>query len=151
MHLPDFYHRQTRRRRARFNSQLHFEANFPPSNTNPTTPYTVNTLDEHVDRQRVCHHLNALIAEDLPFAESCIRKETVTTENVLHELGAISMMSSDSQAAAREVPVHVWRVCRRGNSRGSLTFVLQAGLNADVKDNFGLAKTLSAVKNVHRI
>ena len=75
----------------------------------------------------------------------------MTAEVVLHELGAISMMNSDSQAAAREVPVHVWRVCRRGNSRGSLTFVSQAGLNADIKNNFGLAKTLSAVKNVHRI
>lgn len=106
-HLPDFYHHQTRRRRARFNPQLHFEANFPPSNTNPTTPYTVNTVEDHVDGQVVCHPLTAWIAEDLAFAESCIRKETMTTKVVLHEFGPTSMMSSDSQAAARELLVHV--------------------------------------------
>ena len=105
--MPDFYHHQTRRRRARFNPQLHFEANFPPSNTNPTTPYTVNTVEDHVDGQVVCHPLTAWIAEDLAFAESCIRKETMTTKVVLHEFGPTSMMSSDSQAAARELLVHV--------------------------------------------
>ena len=71
------------------------EANFLPSSTNPTMPYTVNTLDEHVDMLMVCHHLDAGIAEDLAFAESRIRKETIAAEDILHDLGAISMFSSD--------------------------------------------------------
>ena len=77
------------------------ESNFLPSSTNPTMPYTVNTLDEHVDMLMVCHHLDAGIAEDLAFAESRIRKETIAAEDVLHDLGAISMFSSDSQAMGR--------------------------------------------------
>ncbi len=75
--------------------------NFLPSSTNPTMPYTVNTLDEHVDMLMVCHHLDAGIAEDLAFAESRIRKETIAAEDILHDLGAISMFSSDSQAMGR--------------------------------------------------
>ena len=240
------------------------EANFLPSSTNPTMPYTVNTLDEHVDMLMVCHHLDAGIAEDLAFAESRIRKETIAAEDILHDLGAISMMSSDSQAMGRvgEVIIRTWQTAHKmkaqrgwlspdaGRSepvetlqrndnfrtkryiakytinpaiahgishevgsievgkwadlvvwkpaffgvkpalvlqggfiamaamgdpnasiptpqpvhyrpmfgafggalaRGSLTFVSQAGLNAGIKENFGLAKTLSAVKNIRGV
>ena len=91
------------------------EANFLPSSTNPTLPYTVNTLDEHVDMLMVCHHLDAAIAEDLAFAESRIRKETIAAEDVLHDLGAISMMSSDSQAMGRvgEVIIRTWQAAHK--------------------------------------
>jgi len=231
------------------------EANFLPSSTNPTMPYTVNTLDEHVDMLMVCHHLDAGIAEDLAFAESRIRKETIAAEDVLHDMGAISMMSSDSQAMGRvgEVIIRTWQTAHKMKSqrgslpednarndnfrakryiakytvnpaiahgishevgsievgkwadlvvwkpaffgikpalilkggfiamaamgdpnasiptpqpvhyrpmfgsyggalaRGSLTFVSQAGLNAGVKERFGLAKNVSAVKNLRGI
>jgi urease subunit alpha len=240
------------------------EANFLPSSTNPTMPYTVNTLDEHVDMLMVCHHLDASIAEDLAFAESRIRKETIAAEDVLHDLGAISMMSSDSQAMGRvgEVVLRTWQTAHKMKAqrgwlappasstepvealsrndnfrakryvakytlnpaiahgishevgsievgkwadlvvwkpaffgvkpalilkggfiamaamgdpnasiptpqpvhyrpmfgayggalaRGSLTFVSQAGLNAGIKERFGLAKTLSAVKNIRGV
>ncbi len=231
------------------------EANFLPSSTNPTMPYTVNTLDEHVDMLMVCHHLDAAIAEDLAFAESRIRKETIAAEDILHDLGAISMMSSDSQAMGRvgEVILRTWQTAhkmkaQRGTlaedssrndnfrakryvakytinpaiahgmaheigsievgkladlvvwkpaffgvkpalilkggsiamaamgdpnasiptpqpvhyrpmfgafggalARGSLTFVSQAGLAAGIKERFGLAKTLSAVKNIRGV
>jgi len=99
------------------------EANFLPSSTNPTMPYTVNTLDEHVDMLMVCHHLDAGIAEDLAFAESRIRKETIAAEDVLHDMGAISMMSSDSQAMGRvgEVIIRTWQTAHKMKSqRGSL-------------------------------
>ena len=91
------------------------EANFLPSSTNPTMPYTVNTLDEHVDMLMVCHHLDAAIAEDLAFAESRIRKETIAAEDILHDLGAISMMSSDSQAMGRvgEVIIRTWQTAHK--------------------------------------
>ena len=87
------------------------QENFLPSSTNPTMPYTVNTLDEHVDMLMVCHHLDAGIAEDLAFAESRIRKETIAAEDMLHDMGAISMMSSDSQAMGRvgEVVIRTWQ------------------------------------------
>ena len=87
------------------------EANFLPSSTNPTMPYTVNTLDEHVDMLMVCHHLDAAIPEDLAFAESRIRRETIAAEDILHDLGAISIMSSDSQAMGRvgEVILRTWQ------------------------------------------
>jgi urease subunit alpha len=231
------------------------EANFLPSSTNPTMPYTVNTLDEHVDMLMVCHHLDASIAEDLAFAESRIRKETIAAEDMLHDMGAISMMSSDSQAMGRvgEVILRTWQTAhkmkaQRGTlpednsrndnfrakryvakytinpaiahgmghevgsievgkwadlvvwrpaffgikpalilkggfiamaamgdpnasiptpqpvhyrpmfgafggalARGSLTFVSQAGMAADVKGQFGLAKTVSAVKNIRGV
>ncbi|MCX7255409.1 MAG: urease subunit alpha [Polaromonas sp.] len=231
------------------------QANFLPSSTNPTMPYTVNTLDEHVDMLMVCHHLDAGIAEDLAFAESRIRKETIAAEDILHDLGAISMMSSDSQAMGRvgEVIIRTWQNAHKmklqrgkllGDSerhdnfrvkrylakytinpaiahgishevgsievgkfadlviwkpaffgikpsiilkggfiamaamgdpnasiptpqpvhyrpmfgafggavaKGSLTFVSQAGLAAGIKERFGLAKTLSAVKNIRGI
>jgi urease subunit alpha len=99
------------------------EANFLPSSTNPTMPYTVNTLDEHVDMLMVCHHLDAGIAEDLAFAESRIRKETIAAEDVLHDLGAISMMSSDSQAMGRvgEVVIRTWQTAHKmKQQRGAL-------------------------------
>jgi len=91
------------------------QANFLPSSTNPTMPYTVNTLDEHVDMLMVCHHLDAGIAEDLAFAESRIRKETIAAEDVLHDMGAISMMSSDSQAMGRvgEVILRTWQTAHK--------------------------------------
>ncbi|MBS0450434.1 MAG: urease subunit alpha [Proteobacteria bacterium] len=91
------------------------EANFLPSSTNPTMPYTVNTLDEHVDMLMVCHHLDAGIAEDLAFAESRIRKETIAAEDILHDMGAISMMSSDSQAMGRvgEVIIRTWQTAHK--------------------------------------
>jgi urease subunit alpha len=91
------------------------QANFLPSSTNPTMPYTVNTLDEHVDMLMVCHHLDASIAEDLAFAESRIRKETIAAEDVLHDLGAISMFSSDSQAMGRvgEVILRCWQTAHK--------------------------------------
>ena len=231
------------------------ESNFLPSSTNPTMPYTVNTLDEHVDMLMVCHHLDAAIAEDLAFAESRIRKETIAAEDILHDLGAISIMSSDSQAMGRvgEVILRTWQTAHKmkgqrgklpGDSerndnfrakryvakytinpaiahgishevgsievgkwadlvvwkpaffgikpvlilkggfiamaamgdpnasiptpqpvhyrpmfgafggalaRGSLTFVSQAGLNAGIKERFGLAKALSAVKNIRQV
>ncbi|HYF42971.1 MAG TPA: urease subunit alpha [Ramlibacter sp.] len=91
------------------------QANFLPSSTNPTMPYTVNTLDEHVDMLMVCHHLDPAIAEDLAFAESRIRKETIAAEDILHDLGAISMMSSDSQAMGRvgEVILRTWQCAHK--------------------------------------
>jgi len=99
------------------------EDNFLPSSTNPTMPYTVNTLDEHVDMLMVCHHLDAGIAEDLAFAESRIRKETIAAEDILHDLGAISMMSSDSQAMGRvgEVIIRTWQTAHKmKGQRGTL-------------------------------
>ncbi|MEO7246222.1 MAG: urease subunit alpha, partial [Rubrivivax sp.] len=99
------------------------EANFLPSSTNPTMPYTVNTVDEHLDMLMVCHHLDASIAEDLAFAESRIRRETIAAEDVLHDLGAISMMSSDSQAMGRvgEVIIRTWQTAHKMKAqRGAL-------------------------------
>jgi urease subunit alpha len=99
------------------------EANVLPSSTNPTRPYTVNTLDEHLDMLMVCHHLDASIAEDLAFAESRIRRETIAAEDVLHDLGAISMFSSDSQAMGRvgEVIIRCWQTAHKmKQQRGSL-------------------------------
>ena len=91
------------------------EANVLPSSTNPTRPYTINTLDEHVDMLMVCHHLDPAIAEDLAFAESRIRRETIAAEDILHDLGAISMMSSDSQAMGRvgEVIIRTWQTAHK--------------------------------------
>ena len=89
--------------------------NFLPSSTNPTMPYTVNTIDEHLDMLMVCHHLDPAIAEDLAFAESRIRRETIAAEDILHDLGAISMMSSDSQAMGRvgEVITRTWQTAHK--------------------------------------
>ncbi len=99
------------------------ESNVLPSSTNPTRPYTINTLDEHVDMLMVCHHLDAGIAEDLAFAESRIRKETIAAEDILHDIGAISMFSSDSQAMGRvgEVILRTWQTAHKmKQQRGAL-------------------------------
>src|ERR1700752_427882 len=97
--------------------------NVLPSSTNPTRPFTRNTIDEHLDMLMVCHHLDPTIAEDLAFAESRIRKETIAAEDILHDLGALSMMSSDSQAMGRlgEVIIRTWQTAdKMKKQRGSL-------------------------------
>jgi urease subunit alpha len=97
--------------------------NVLPSSTNPTRPFTRNTIDEHLDMLMVCHHLDPAIAEDLAFAESRIRKETIAAEDILHDLGALSMMSSDSQAMGRigEVIIRTWQTAdKMKKQRGSL-------------------------------
>ena len=112
------------------------EANVLPSSTNPTRPYTVNTLDEHVDMLMVCHHLDPAIAEDLAFAESRIRRETIAAEDILHDLGAISMMSSDSQAMGRvgEVIIRTWQTAHKMKAqRGLLSGDTDRHDNARVK------------------
>ncbi|MBX9900187.1 MAG: urease subunit alpha, partial [Burkholderiaceae bacterium] len=99
------------------------QSNVLPSSTNPTRPYTVNTLDEHLDMLMVCHHLDAGIIEDVAFAESRIRRETIAAEDILHDIGAISMMSSDSQAMGRvgEVIVRTWQTAHKMKTqRGAL-------------------------------
>ncbi len=95
------------------------EANVLPSSTNPTRPYTVNTIDEHLDMLMVCHHLDANIPEDVAFAESRIRGETIAAEDMLHDLGAFSMMSSDSQAMGRvgEVITRTWQTAHKMKSQ----------------------------------
>jgi urease subunit alpha len=106
------------------------EPNVLPSSTNPTRPYTVNTIDEHLDMLMVCHHLDAAIAEDLAFAESRIRRETIAAEDVLHDLGAISIMSSDSQAMGRvgEVLIRTWQTAHKMKlQRGALAPDTQPG------------------------
>jgi len=98
-------------------------ANVLPSSTNPTRPYTANTLDEHLDMLMVCHHLDSSIPEDVAFAESRIRKETIAAEDILHDLGALSMMSSDSQAMGRvgEVIIRTWQTAHKMKTqRGGL-------------------------------
>jgi urease subunit alpha len=112
------------------------EANVLPSSTNPTRPYTLNTLDEHVDMLMVCHHLDPSIAEDLAFAESRIRKETIAAEDILHDLGAISMFSSDSQAMGRvgEVILRCWQTAHKMKvQRGKLPGDTDRNDNARVK------------------
>src|SRR5438552_12087877 len=109
--------------------------NVLPSSTNPTRPYTVNTLQEHLDMLIVCHHLSPDVPEDLAFAESRIRPETIAAEDILHDLGAISMMSSDSQAMGRvgEVVLRTWQTAHKMRAqRGAL-----AGDDAEA-DNFRL-------------
>jgi len=112
------------------------EANVLPSSTNPTRPFTVNTLDEHLDMLMVCHHLDAGIAEDLAFAESRIRRETIAAEDILHDLGAISMFSSDSQAMGRvgEVILRCWQTAHKMKAqRGPLAGDTDRNDNARVK------------------
>lgn len=99
------------------------EANVLPSSTNPTRPYTINTVDEHLDMLMVCHHLDPGIAEDVAFAESRIRRETIAAEDILHDLGAFSMISSDSQAMGRvgEVITRTWQTAHKMKTqRGAL-------------------------------
>jgi urease subunit alpha len=112
------------------------EFNVLPSSTNPTRPYTVNTLDEHLDMLMVCHHLDPAIAEDLAFAESRIRKETIAAEDILHDLGALSMMSSDSQAMGRigEVITRTWQTAHKMKTqRGPLPGDVSGNDNQRVK------------------
>jgi urease subunit alpha len=109
-------------------------ANVLPSSTNPTRPFTVNTIDEHLDMMMVCHHLSPKIPEDLAFAESRIRKETIAAEDILHDLGALSMMSSDSQAMGRigEVITRTWQTAHKMKvQRGPLAADIGKG-----NDNF---------------
>jgi urease subunit alpha len=112
------------------------EPNVLPSSTNPTRPFTVNTIDEHLDMLMVCHHLDASIAEDLAFAESRIRRETIAAEDILHDLGAISMFSSDSQAMGRvgEVVMRTWQTAHKMKAqRGALPGDTNRHDNARVK------------------
>jgi urease subunit alpha len=110
--------------------------NVLPSSTNPTRPYTRNTIDEHLDMLMVCHHLDPSIAEDLAFAESRIRKETIAAEDILHDIGALSMMSSDSQAMGRvgEVIIRTWQTAHKMKTqRGRLKEEKGDNDNARVK------------------
>jgi len=115
-------------------------ANVLPSSTNPTRPYTVNTIDEHLDMLMVCHHLDPAIAEDIAFAESRIRRETIAAEDILHDLGAFSMMSSDSQAMGRvgEVVIRTWQTAHKMK-------VQRGALAADTarNDNFRVKRYLA--------
>jgi len=109
------------------------EANVLPSSTNPTRPYTINTIDEHLDMLMVCHHLDPNIAEDVAFAESRIRRETIAAEDILHDLGAFSMIASDSQAMGRvgEVITRTWQTAHKMKvQRGALK------QDSDRNDNF---------------
>ena len=114
--------------------------NVLPSSTNPTMPYTVNTVDEHLDMLMVCHHLDAGIAEDLAFAESRIRRETIAAEDILHDMGVFSMMSSDSQAMGRvgEVIIRTWQAAHKMKAqRGSL------GSDTSRHDNFRVKRYIA--------
>jgi urease subunit alpha len=112
------------------------EANVLPSSTNPTRPFTINTIDEHLDMLMVCHHLDPNLAEDLAFAESRIRRETIAAEDILHDIGAISMFSSDSQAMGRvgEVILRCWQTAHKmKEQRGTLPGDSSRHDNARVK------------------
>ncbi|WP_261882633.1 urease subunit alpha [Vibrio pelagius] len=116
------------------------EPNVLPSSTNPTRPYTVNTVDEHLDMLMVCHHLSPSIAEDVAFAESRIRRETIAAEDILHDLGAFSMIASDSQAMGRvgEVITRTWQTAHKMKvQRGSLEE------DSDYSDNFRLRRYIA--------
>ncbi|MEZ5329987.1 MAG: urease subunit alpha, partial [Verrucomicrobiales bacterium] len=110
------------------------EANVLPSSTNPTRPFTVNTLDEHLDMLMVCHHLDSKIPEDVAFAESRIRPQTIAAEDILHDLGAISMIASDSQAMGRvgEVICRTWQTAHKMKTQ----FGTLEGDNPHPADNF---------------
>ena len=115
--------------------------NVIPSSTNPTLPYTRNTVDEHLDMLMVCHHLSPAIPEDLAFAESRIRKETIAAEDILHDLGAFSIVSSDSQAMGRvgEVVIRTWQVAHKMKvQRGRLAE--ETGENDNVRVKRYIAK-----------
>jgi urease subunit alpha len=117
------------------------EANVLPSSTNPTRPYTINTIDEHLDMLMVCHHLDPKIPEDVAFAESRIRPETIAAEDWLHDLGAISMMSSDSQAMGRvgEVVLRTWQTAHKMKTQ----FGPLAGTSHPAADNFRALRYLA--------
>lgn len=116
--------------------------NFLPSSTNPTRPYTVNTIDEHLDMLMVCHHLDPNIPEDIAFAESRIRKETIAAEDILHDLGAFSIIASDSQAMGRvgEVAIRTWQTAdKMKRQRGALPE--ESGNN----DNFRVRRYIAKI------
>ena len=116
------------------------QPNVLPSSTNPTRPYTINTVDEHLDMLMVCHHLDPGIAEDVAFAESRIRRETIAAEDILHDLGAFSMISSDSQAMGRvgEVIIRTWQTAHKMKAqRGSLAE------DASRHDNFRIKRYIA--------
>jgi len=116
------------------------EPNVLPSSTNPTRPYTANTLDEHLDMLMVCHHLDKNLPEDVAFAESRIRGETIAAEDVLHDVGAISMISSDSQAMGRvgEVITRTWQTASKmRDQRGRLP---EDGGASGGNDNFRIKR-----------
>jgi urease subunit alpha len=120
--------------------------NVLPSSTNPTRPYTVNTIDEHLDMLMVCHHLDPAIAEDIAFAESRIRRETIAAEDILHDLGAFSMMSSDSQAMGRvgEVIIRTWQTAHKMKmQRGPLAEDATAAAGATGNDNFRVKRYIA--------
>ena len=125
------------------------QANVLPSSTNPTRPYTVNTLEEHLDMLMVCHHLDRSIQEDVAFAESRIRRETIAAEDILHDLGAFSMISSDSQAMGRvgEVIVRTWQTAHKMKvQRGHLpplTPPYQGGEAGGENDNFRVKRYIA--------
>jgi urease subunit alpha len=114
--------------------------NVLPSSTNPTRPYTINTIDEHLDMLMVCHHLDPAIAEDIAFAESRIRRETIAAEDLLHDMGAFSMMSSDSQAMGRvgEVIIRTWQTAHK--MRGQLGALPQ---DTGQNDNFRIKRYIA--------
>ena len=117
------------------------EANVLPSSTNPTRPFTVNTIDEHLDMLMVCHHLDSRIPEDVAFAESRIRRETIAAEDILHDLGAFSIISSDSQAMGRvgEVIIRTWQTAdKMKKQRGALAG--EAGDNDNLRAKRYVAK-----------
>ncbi|MEG5040357.1 MULTISPECIES: urease subunit alpha [unclassified Microcoleus] len=125
------------------------QANVLPSSTNPTRPYTVNTLEEHLDMLMVCHHLDRGIPEDVAFAESRIRRETIAAEDILHDLGAFSMISSDSQAMGRvgEVIIRTWQTAHKMKvQRGilpPLTPPYQGGEPGGENDNFRVKRYIA--------
>ncbi len=122
------------------------EANVLPSSTNPTRPYTVNTVDEHLDMLMVCHHLDPGIAEDVAFAESRIRRETIAAEDILHDLGAFSMISSDSQAMGRvgEVVIRTWQTAHKMKAqRGHLSPPSPSGGEGHQNDNFRIKRYIA--------
>ena len=116
------------------------EANVLPSSTNPTRPYTINTVDEHLDMLMVCHHLDPSIAEDVAFAESRIRRETIAAEDILHDLGAFSMISSDSQAMGRvgEVVIRTWQTAHKMKAQRG-----QLAEDAADNDNFRIKRYIA--------
>jgi urease subunit alpha len=122
------------------------EANVLPSSTNPTMPFTVNTMDEHLDMLMVCHHLNPRVPEDIAFAESRIRRETIAAEDILHDLGAISIMSSDSQAMGRvgEVIIRTWQTAHKMKvQRGPLADGKPTETTKQDNDNFRVRRYIA--------
>ena len=138
-HAPDIL--EVCGRQENEESAQHTTENVLPSSTNPTRPFTMNTLDEHLDMLMVCHHLSKNIPEDIAFAESRIRAETIAAEDILHDTGAISMMSSDSQAMGRcgEVILRTWKTAHKNKSqRGLLPEDKELGC-----DNFRVKRYIS--------